>query len=199
MNDQMKQLSDTRRSGLQSSSLHGQRGAALVISLLILLVMTLIGVTAMQTTVMEERMAGNLRNTNLAFQAAEAALREAENYLAPLTATNRPTAVNACGTPPCTVWEANQLTTDFANQTRTWWTTNGIEYGTNLAADIDMSETNDDPYYVIEELEFVSDSLVIPQAATNSGGTQFYRVTAAGVGGDPNAQAVVQSTVAKRY
>lgn len=175
-----------------------QHGAALIVSLLILLVMTLIGVTAMQTTVMEERMAGNLRNSNLAQQAAEAALREAENLIGPLTAATQPTPVSSCATPPCTVWQPDLLTTDFAGQSRTWWTANGIEYGTNLSSNLDMTEAGE-PYYVIEELDFVSDSLVIPQAATTNGGTFFYRVTAQGVGGDANAVAVLQSTIAKRY
>jgi type IV pilus assembly protein PilX len=58
-----------------------QRGAVLVISLLILLVMTLIGITGMQTSVLEERMAGNYRDTALAFQAAETALRDAETRI----------------------------------------------------------------------------------------------------------------------
>lgn len=55
-----------------------QRGAVLFVSLVILLVMTLIGVTAMQTTTLEEKMAGNMRDMNLAFQAAERALRAGE-------------------------------------------------------------------------------------------------------------------------
>jgi len=59
-----------------------QRGAALVISLLILLVMTVLGVAAMGTTTLQERMANNNRQQQVAFQAAEAALRTAENWLA---------------------------------------------------------------------------------------------------------------------
>ncbi|MCC5858552.1 MAG: hypothetical protein JJT90_10370 [Ectothiorhodospiraceae bacterium] len=58
-----------------------ERGAALIISLLLLLVMTLIGVTAMQTSTLQERMAGNTRDRNLAFQSAEAALREGEDWV----------------------------------------------------------------------------------------------------------------------
>ena len=71
----------------------GQRGAALIISLIFLLLMTLIGVTSMQTTTMQERMAGNTRDRNLALQAAEAGLREGENWLG--TAANRTTADTA--------------------------------------------------------------------------------------------------------
>jgi type IV pilus assembly protein PilX len=55
-----------------------QSGVVLVISLVMLLLLTLIGVTSVQTTSLEEKMAGNMRDQNIAFQAAEAALRDAE-------------------------------------------------------------------------------------------------------------------------
>jgi len=43
-----------------------------------LLLLTIIGAAAMRDTNLQERMAGNMRDHNLAFQAAEAALRFAE-------------------------------------------------------------------------------------------------------------------------
>jgi len=55
-----------------------QSGAALIVGLIFLVILTLLGLTAMQTGIMEERMAGNSRDRNLAFQAAEAAMRDAE-------------------------------------------------------------------------------------------------------------------------
>ena len=55
-----------------------QRGATLAIVLIFLVLVTLIGVTAMTTTTLEEKMAGNLKDQNLAFQAAESALRDAK-------------------------------------------------------------------------------------------------------------------------
>ena len=69
-----------------SSQTHRQRGktetgAVLVVSLLFLLVLTLIGLTGMQVTSLEEKMSGNMRDRNLAFQAAESALRAGEMYL----------------------------------------------------------------------------------------------------------------------
>lgn len=60
---------------------HTQSGMALIVALIILLVMTLIGVTGMRNTTLSERMAGNLRDRNLAFQANEAFLRHAEAEL----------------------------------------------------------------------------------------------------------------------
>lgn len=57
---------------------HRQGGAALVVGLIFLVLMTLLGVTAFGINVLEERMAGHTRDRTLAFQAAEAALRECE-------------------------------------------------------------------------------------------------------------------------
>ena len=58
-----------------------QSGAVLVISLIFLLVLTVVGVAAMQNTSLEEKMAGNVKDRNLAFQNAESAVREAETFI----------------------------------------------------------------------------------------------------------------------
>lgn len=55
-----------------------QQGAILVIALLFLVLLTLIGVSSISGVTLEEKMAGNLREQNIAFQAAESALRDAE-------------------------------------------------------------------------------------------------------------------------
>lgn len=55
-----------------------QGGVALIVALILLLTMTLIGLTAMRTTTQEERMAGNFRDRNMAFQAAESGLMAGE-------------------------------------------------------------------------------------------------------------------------
>lgn len=70
-----------------SSRHRDQQGAALVIGLIILVVLTLIGVQAMRTNIVQERMAGNMRERNIAFQAAEAALRVGE-ATGPFSASN---------------------------------------------------------------------------------------------------------------
>lgn len=54
------------------------RGAALAVSLMILIVLTVLGLTVMNMAVMQERMAGNVREENEAFQSAEATIREIE-------------------------------------------------------------------------------------------------------------------------
>lgn len=55
-----------------------QSGVALIVGLIILLLLTIIMITALKVTALEERMSGNSQNQNVAFQAAESALREAE-------------------------------------------------------------------------------------------------------------------------
>lgn len=55
-----------------------QEGAALVIGLIMMALLSLLGLTALGTSVMEERMAANARDRIRAFQAAEAALRLCE-------------------------------------------------------------------------------------------------------------------------
>ncbi|MFQ5469238.1 MAG: PilX N-terminal domain-containing pilus assembly protein [Gammaproteobacteria bacterium] len=59
------------------SSIKRQNGSALVISLLILVVMTILGVTSMSSTSLEENMAANSQNSHVAFQAAESAINAA--------------------------------------------------------------------------------------------------------------------------
>jgi type IV pilus assembly protein PilX len=58
-----------------------QNGAALIVALIFLLLMTILGTSSMRTSTMQERMSGNIRDYNLGFQGAEAALRGAEQYL----------------------------------------------------------------------------------------------------------------------
>lgn len=55
-----------------------QKGAALLISMIMLFLLTILGITSMSSTVMEEKMAGNSKDREIAFQAAEAALRAGE-------------------------------------------------------------------------------------------------------------------------
>ncbi len=58
-----------------------QQGAALIVALIMLVLMTLVGVTAMQVTTVQEKMVANSRDLNVAFQAAETALLRGEYYV----------------------------------------------------------------------------------------------------------------------
>jgi type IV pilus assembly protein PilX len=56
------------------SSRHGQTGATLIVGLVLLLVLTVVGVSGMNTATMEITMAGNTQFQQDAFQAAEDAI-----------------------------------------------------------------------------------------------------------------------------
>lgn len=77
-----------------------QRGVALAVVLILLLIMTLLGLAAMRGTLMQERASASQYDRGLSFQAAEAALREGE-----LVATGKPTptgtgcTLGICSTP----------------------------------------------------------------------------------------------------
>lgn len=58
-----------------------QQGSVLIVSLIVLIALTLVGVTAMQTTRMDERMAGNYRSSATAFLVAESGHEEARRRL----------------------------------------------------------------------------------------------------------------------
>jgi len=64
-----------------TQKLQNERGAVLITGLLLLLLLTVFALTGLQGTTLQERMAGNQEQSDLAFQAAEAGLRNAENYL----------------------------------------------------------------------------------------------------------------------
>ena len=58
-----------------------QTGVTLIVSLVILVAMTILGVTSLQSTRTEISMAGNLRELGLTFNAAETALSDAEAFV----------------------------------------------------------------------------------------------------------------------
>ena len=78
----------------QSLSIQTQQGAVLIVSLLMLLALTIIGITTMNTAKLEEKMAANSMNMNKALQASEsavdAALADVNNLV---TALNNGTTV----------------------------------------------------------------------------------------------------------
>jgi len=80
-----------------------QRGATLIVVLILLLIMTLLGLAVLRGTTLEERMTANMYDRSLGFQAAESALRQGEE-LAKATAV--PVAAGCsngvCGLPVAT-------------------------------------------------------------------------------------------------
>lgn len=170
-----------------SSPAHGarrQRGAILVTSLLLLLTLTIIGVSVMQITRMQERAAGNTRDLNLAFQGAEAAVRDAENLL-----WSTPVIVTCNNAANC-IRPRGTLPDDLASQTAAWWDANSQEYGADGQQDLD--ELDEDPQFVVEEIAWVG-----PMVVDEPGARMFYQITARSTGGTGLATSLVQTTYAK--
>lgn len=166
-----------------------QRGAILVTSMLLLLVLTIIGVTVMQMSRMQERMAGNTRDVNLAFQAAEGAMRGAELYVR--QQKSRPLG---CSTSPCQVWLQDSLTGSIANRDADWWKDNGQTYSQATMAGVEEAPTS-----VVEELGFVRTDGGVVLGQDPPDGRDFYQVTSRSTGGSGLADVVLQSTYTRKF
>lgn len=94
---------------IASSTFHRSHGASLLVVLILLLVMTVLGLTILRSTMLEERMSANLLDRSLAFQAAETALREGETLAAlPATRANVPDPGEPCVGGLCPTPDASQ-------------------------------------------------------------------------------------------
>ncbi len=153
-----------------------QQGSALIIALVFLLAMTLIGTTAMQGTSQQENMAGNVRDRNLAFQAAEAALRAGERDL--INTINLPVAVQAQNTGDSWMNYFQNFPSFFLNNT-----VNPPAAGNVVA----LTQVGQQPSYVIENMNN-ADIACLSNLMLNCS-----RITARGVGGTRNAVVILQS------
>ena len=167
-----------------------QRGTALIVSLLILIVLTILGVAAMSTNTMEEKMAGNSRKIDLAFQAAESALRDAQIDL-----TKNPLSFPSPSSPnPCS---PNGLCTPSTTGTPVWdtvnWSTSARTYGvyTHVYTGSAPIPNMPQPVYIIEKMPpVVTPGSSLGQKSYNSQPPQVYRITSRATG--PGGVAVVE-------
>lgn len=174
-----------------------QKGATLLIALVMLIVMTLLGLASIRSTSMQERMGANLYDRSLAFQAVESALREAEATITISTAVNNsaglycppngvpptcavpgPTATEAAsesGTPSTTYVERwRDPTTVWATATA-WWSTVDHDMKARLGH---SGSVNRRPQYIIEYMGQFEDGTGCGQKGkTDCRGPRF-RVTA---------------------
>ena len=94
-----------------------QRGVALAVVLILLVVMTLLGLAAMRGTLMQERMSANQTDRALSFQAAEAALREGEDV-----ATGKPLMPSSgCISGLCAIPDPTSTSPVWLDNTNTVW------------------------------------------------------------------------------
>ncbi len=166
---------------------HTQHGTALVMTLVILLLLTMLGITAINTSTLEERMAGNTKDQNLSFQAAETVLRAAETWVASTTAAAALNTNNAFGiynpsTTGIDVWDSID-----------WSSTNVVTYprvpgGPPVTGGLDEVDTQ--PKYIIEKVN---------TEALSPGTRITVRITARGTGASDTTVSMVQSTYTVTY
>jgi len=154
-----------------------EAGSVLIIALVFLLLLTLVGVTAMQSTTLEERMAGNTRESSVAFQAAEAALREAEAYLEQAVVG----PFNGAG----------GLYQPAAPDGTPRWHDTGTSWKTWSGKLVDVGRQ---PEYIIEEMAPYPDPGGTVAADEPLPEVQIYRITAIGYGGNVNTRVMLQTT-----
>jgi len=159
-----------------------QSGAVLIISLIMLLLLMIIGTSGMEGTILEERMSGNMRDKNLAFQAAESALTAGEVYLQEVSPIPTPFCNTATGHFLPQDKDCNSATVETAQvwDSITWGSADSVAYTKNLS----MVATN--PRYIIEDLGCVPAPAPCP-------GPHNYRITARATGGTNSAVVILQS------
>ncbi|WP_444929602.1 PilX N-terminal domain-containing pilus assembly protein [Microbulbifer sp. SSSA002] len=175
-----------------SKSLRRQAGATLLVGLVILLLMTFIGLAAIRGSGMQELMAGNMRDRQLAFQAAEAALRVAEAKLE----TEAEAAISTLFDGD-TVGYVEQMDGSSASD---FWLLYDWE-GAAVSTSLGLSGVASQPMYVIERIE---GSVWNPNDGGDIGAGNsvdeeapvYYRITSRGVGGTSSAVVILQSTSA---
>jgi type IV pilus assembly protein PilX len=187
------------------SSRGRQAGMSLFPALMFLLVLAVLGVSALNSTLMQEKMVSNTKDANLAFQAAEAGLRDGEadidknkTFWTPTTFTSSCTT-GLC-TPPSTWPTPSSLDISKAID----WTNTGLTrpYGSQTAV-ASLPDVAAQPLYVIERIPPPPGLPAVPGSSIGIGcgvscpppASGFaYRVTVLGTGARTETRVVLQST-----
>ncbi len=159
-----------------------QAGVALVVALILLVIMTLVGLSALRTVTLEERMTAQTFDRSLSFQAAEAALREAELLVeatVPTPVALAPCVAGICGAPD------PAATMRWADAAFTGW------QNATAVANGPISIT---PQYIVEYLGNTFPCLPGTPALGND--CKRYRITARSNAGNDRAAVMLQSIFA---
>ena len=155
------------------------RGASLIVGMILLLMMTAVSLTSLKAIKTDERLAGNLQDRYLAFQAAEAALREAENFL------EQATLPPFMGTAGLYRFDDQNVPVPFD-----FSQANARTYGESLTG------VGTRPLYIVEQMEsgVLEGSSLVVGVRYNGEQRTSYRTTALGFGGSQTTRVVLQST-----
>ena len=171
---------------------HSQHGVALITGLIFLVVLTLISMSAIKSTSLEERMAGNARDQNLAFQATEAVIREALKKKIPQVQNNLAAFTAGCAAGLCLNNAVTPVWTTITNNNQ-WTSSKTLAYSGTL------NEVSTQPRYIIEllpaSLPPPGYSMASGKGINSGAQTTPFRITARGWGFTGQAQATVQAAI----
>lgn len=169
-----------------------QNGTVLMISIVVLLILTLLGMSSIRSSTIEEKLVGNMRDKELAFQAAEATLRAAETYI-----ESNVISTNSFDTDGTDGLYDNSDDRIYNNIT--WTDTDSLEY-----TDFDNTyNVRTPPRFVIQHLVSSASTggkLVLKNYGQGIGAGQVetFLITARATGGTDNSTVLLQSTYGKR-
>lgn len=174
--------------------LQHQQGAVLVIALVLLFVLTLLGVSGTNLTLLQERMAGSAQTTYQAFQAAEAGLRDGEKDIAENILPSSVFYVD-CTNGYCQaaeqgahVWQSDRVDWSAGD--------NVVLYGQNTGAAA-FADLDRQPRYIIERLQVIERGTSLKRGFGPNNQGAWYRVTALGYAPHGSIEAMVQSVYKK--
>jgi len=162
-----------------------QRGIVLIVSLLFLLILTILAVSSMGGSTLQERMSGNNLDQAKAFEAAEAALRAGEDYVAKDVTAQKPTMDKGCANGLCT-------SPAFQNAANAGWQTNpnSAVWNNARSVDVTMGGIKTKAKYIVEDMCEVTPDTT-PTVADSK---RLFRITAMATGGTDNSRVILQST-----
>lgn len=191
-----------------------QCGAALLLGLIVLLIMTMVAISAMQTTVLEERMAGNLRDRNIAFQAAEAGLQAGLDYVERQTRFARLEPDNTTVWPGCRLDSSDEDCARLSNVLTAWASPTDDGGGGEDDEGVVRGTIYSDATFGLQALDgvgfqprvyiekFYADPDVLDPDDGVYGaqkGRHYYTVVAVGYGATGQTRVVLQATVMKYF
>lgn len=166
-----------------------QQGMVLIVGLVMVLLLTIIGLAAIRGSGLQESMAANMRDTNMAFQAAESAVRTCEGDLNP--ANLFPPENPACGY----VSDLNTTPAQSILNNDTY----RLEKSKKVAVDLDYIAAQ--PLGLVEKMlnDKVSHAAMHGLALGMQGGknqtpVDSYRVTVSAAGLSEASQVILQTT-----
>lgn len=199
---------------VSAASSRSQRGAVLFVALIFLILLTLLALTATGTSILQEKMTGNMRNSQLGMMGAESAARGGEQFLWQLSydyTTGQPlppcasnTAGSYCVYRPMASGGVNPAVQTFRTAT-TWVPAPAHQpaYSKVLTGTIETSDTASVASQPVIALENLGPDLPLgsgqqlgvydPEQTTLAGKHEFYRVTARSQGGTSAVLRVVES------